>query len=186
MLTPAELLASVSEDSPLAAKSRRLDVIASAVHSRMRSESASSLLSLLCLLDTPTSVAQLMALRSRARSATTLNEFTSLAEKTIVSMLSSLEKAGAIVWRDEPLPTLGFEETDPTSCFELHPVLRVRLSERLRSADLTRWLDMHGELSAFFAGLDAEVGAEGSINYSLAAARHSLLAGDVKEGFRHY
>lgn len=63
-LTPAELLASVTEDSPLAAKSRRLDVIASAVHSRMQSESASSFLSLLCLLDTSISVAQLIALRS--------------------------------------------------------------------------------------------------------------------------
>ena len=67
VLSPAELLASVTKDSPSAAKSRRLDAIASAVHSRMRSESASSLFCLLCLLDTPISVAQLMALCSWAR-----------------------------------------------------------------------------------------------------------------------
>ncbi len=186
VLSPAELLASVTEDSPLASKSRRLDVIASAVHSRMQSESASSLLCLLCLLDTPISVAQLMALRSWARSAETLNEFTSLADETIVSTLSSLEKAGAIVWHDKSISTLGFKEVDPASCFELNPVVRVRLGERLRSADSILWLNMHSELSAFFAGLDEEVGAEGSFSYSLAAARHSLLAGNVNEGFRHY
>lgn len=184
--TPSELLSSASDASPLAARSRRLDAIATAVYSRMQSESARGFLSLLSLLDTPVSRAQLLALRSWAHSAATLYDTAKLTDRTIISMLSSLEKTGAIVWRDQSASSLDRQKAEPAGGFELHPIVRVRLSERLLNADPLLWRSVHGELSAFFGSFDADAAVAEGFSYSLAAARHSLLAGNVKEGFRHY
>ena len=204
-LAPEALLASTVQPTTAALQSARMDSIATAVRDAMSCRVGASLLVVLGLLDRPITRAQLFALRDWAQEEGALAGFAHLGEDEINASLIDIADLGALLEtgknEGERLtltgPAIGRQaerrregmnavHADSEPCLSLHPVVRVRLSEQLKLSKSSLWRRTHSELGAYFAALEngepSEIGAE----YKLSAARHSLLAGDVNEGFRHY